>query len=151
MKGVFAVVMGLILLCLASGSAAKAPQRWMPVANRDANRSRLTWRSIGSTWTDLGKTQGPSCYNAGSKGTAPRLHRVHVRCRRTKCIDWQSERSPSSLPVLASAQEVDHDAVSERQTASGMSKLGRYITAREQFSAGSRCACQRSYSRVMPP
>ena len=50
-----------------------------------------------------------------------KIHPVQVRCRRTKCIDWQSERSPSSLPVLASAQDVDHGAVSETQTASGRS------------------------------
>jgi hypothetical protein len=50
-----------------------------------------------------------------------KTHRVQVSCRRTKCIDWQSEYSPSSLPVLASAQEADHGGASETRTASGRS------------------------------
>jgi hypothetical protein len=44
-----------------------------------------------------------------------------VRCRRTKCIDWQSERSPNSLPLLASVRGVDHGGASETRTASGRS------------------------------
>ena len=50
-----------------------------------------------------------------------KIHLVQVCCRRTKCIDWQSERSPNSLPLLASLRGVDHRAVSETRTASGRS------------------------------
>lgn len=109
MKGVFAVVMGLILLCLASGSAVKAPQRWMPIANRNANRSRLTWRSVGSTWTDLGKTQEPSCYNAGSQGTSPSrsasgyVVQAHVTPQLWRDVP---EESPPTL-VQTAPQEVE--------------------------------------------
>ncbi len=56
-----------------------------------------------------------------ARGTDQKIHLVQVRCRRTKCIDWQSERSPNSLPLLASVRGGDHGGASETRTASGRS------------------------------
>ena len=79
-------------------------------------------------------------YNGGRRVRIEKTHRVQVSFRLTKCIDWQSERDPSSMPVLASAQEADHGAVSETQTAAGMSddqSSPRFRVADAEYLGGS--------------
>ncbi len=42
-----------------------------------------------------------------------KIRSVQVCFRRTKCIDWQSERSPNSLPLLASVRGGDREQITE--------------------------------------